>query len=291
MLDDAAGHAQVRPLLPGTAGCLVLVTSRRRLIALDGAQPLALDTLPPDQAVELFLRLARRTPDGAERRHRRRAGPAVRVSAAGHRPARRPPGPPPQLEHHHLHPRSPRPRTGLPNSPPETTPKTERSLPRSGCLTGTPATGSAVPPPDMHPGSGIDAYATAALAGVPSARPARAWRPYTPSTHRRTRSRPLPPARPHPRICPHPDHPPRPRRRPRPGHRTAPGLLPAHRPDSRPPPHPPHPPSPPPVTTAPAAAPTPDQPAPWPGCTPNAPTCWPASARPPPRPSPSASSP
>ncbi len=32
---------------PAAAGCLVLVTSRRRLIALDGAQPLALDTLPP----------------------------------------------------------------------------------------------------------------------------------------------------------------------------------------------------------------------------------------------------
>ncbi len=66
VLDDAAGHAQVGPLLPGTAGCLVLVTSRRRLIALDGAQPLALDTLPPDQAIELFLRLAHRTQDGAD---------------------------------------------------------------------------------------------------------------------------------------------------------------------------------------------------------------------------------
>jgi tetratricopeptide (TPR) repeat protein len=60
VLDDAAGYAQIGPLLPGTAGCLVLVTSRRRLIALDGAQPLALDTLPPDQAVEMFTRLARR---------------------------------------------------------------------------------------------------------------------------------------------------------------------------------------------------------------------------------------
>ena len=66
VLDDAAGHAQVEPLLPGTAGCLVLVTSRHRLIALDGAQPLQLDTLPPEQANELFTRLARRPQDGSD---------------------------------------------------------------------------------------------------------------------------------------------------------------------------------------------------------------------------------
>ena len=37
LLDDAASHEQVRPLLPGTGGSLVLVTSRRRLTALDDA--------------------------------------------------------------------------------------------------------------------------------------------------------------------------------------------------------------------------------------------------------------
>ena len=47
LLDDAAGHEQVRPLLPGTAGSLVLVTSRRRLTALEDAAVISLDTLPP----------------------------------------------------------------------------------------------------------------------------------------------------------------------------------------------------------------------------------------------------
>jgi tetratricopeptide (TPR) repeat protein len=43
-----------------------MVTSRRRLIALDGAEPLSLDTLPPGEARELFTGLARRAPSGAE---------------------------------------------------------------------------------------------------------------------------------------------------------------------------------------------------------------------------------
>lgn len=37
VLDDAAGHDQVRSLLPGTAGSLVLITSRQRLAALEDA--------------------------------------------------------------------------------------------------------------------------------------------------------------------------------------------------------------------------------------------------------------
>ncbi len=60
LLDDAAGHEQVRPLLPGTAGALVLVTSRRHLTALEDAQSISLDTLAPGEAAELLIRLAAR---------------------------------------------------------------------------------------------------------------------------------------------------------------------------------------------------------------------------------------
>jgi tetratricopeptide (TPR) repeat protein/transcriptional regulator with XRE-family HTH domain len=60
LLDDAAGHEQVRPLLPGTAGSLVLVTSRRRLTALEDATVISLDTLPPDEAAALLVQFAAR---------------------------------------------------------------------------------------------------------------------------------------------------------------------------------------------------------------------------------------
>jgi tetratricopeptide (TPR) repeat protein/transcriptional regulator with XRE-family HTH domain len=60
LLDDAASHEQVRPLLPGTAGSLVLVTSRRHLTALEDATAISLDTLPPGQAAALLVRLAAR---------------------------------------------------------------------------------------------------------------------------------------------------------------------------------------------------------------------------------------
>ena len=60
VLDDAAGSDQVRPLLPGAAGCLVLVTSRRRLTALEEAAPISLGTLPPGEAADLLVCLAAR---------------------------------------------------------------------------------------------------------------------------------------------------------------------------------------------------------------------------------------
>ncbi|MDG4773901.1 tetratricopeptide repeat protein [Solwaraspora sp. WMMD792] len=57
VLDNAASVGQVRPLLPGTDTCSVIVTSRSRLSALvarDGGQRLTLDILPEHDAVELL---------------------------------------------------------------------------------------------------------------------------------------------------------------------------------------------------------------------------------------------
>ncbi|HTI23531.1 MAG TPA: BTAD domain-containing putative transcriptional regulator [Kutzneria sp.] len=60
VLDNARAADQVRPLLPGTAGCLVVVTSRddlAGLVARDGARRVRLDPMPPDQAQALLGRL------------------------------------------------------------------------------------------------------------------------------------------------------------------------------------------------------------------------------------------
>jgi tetratricopeptide (TPR) repeat protein/DNA-binding SARP family transcriptional activator len=58
ILDDAAGHDQIRPLLPVAGQCLILITTRRRLPDYPGSRTLTLDVLPVDQAVTLFRQIA-----------------------------------------------------------------------------------------------------------------------------------------------------------------------------------------------------------------------------------------
>ncbi|MFH9725865.1 ATP-binding protein [Streptomyces sp. NPDC017254] len=81
LLDDARGSAQVEPLLPGTPGSMVLVTSRRRLESLTDATPLSLGVLTPDEAVHLIVTKAARPDVTAD-------DPTVRDLAAlcGHLP-------------------------------------------------------------------------------------------------------------------------------------------------------------------------------------------------------------
>ncbi|MFH8452540.1 AfsR/SARP family transcriptional regulator [Streptomyces fungicidicus] len=76
LLDNARDAAQVRPLLPGTAGCAALVTSRVRMTGLAGAHLVDLDVMSPEEALALFTRIVGEERVGAERK------PALDVVAA-----------------------------------------------------------------------------------------------------------------------------------------------------------------------------------------------------------------
>ncbi|WP_219825755.1 AfsR/SARP family transcriptional regulator [Nonomuraea typhae] len=67
VLDNAAGTGQVRPLLPGSAACGVLVTSRARLIGLSGARQVDLEVMGPGVALQLLARIAGEERVAAER--------------------------------------------------------------------------------------------------------------------------------------------------------------------------------------------------------------------------------
>ncbi|MFI7017148.1 BTAD domain-containing putative transcriptional regulator [Streptomyces sp. NPDC050164] len=92
VLDDAACVPQVRPLLPGSPTCRVLVTSRHRLtglVARNGAEPLRLDVLAPQEARALLAavlgeRRVAAEPEAAEELARRcgHLPLALRVAAA-----------------------------------------------------------------------------------------------------------------------------------------------------------------------------------------------------------------
>ncbi|MEV0719689.1 helix-turn-helix domain-containing protein [Asanoa sp. NPDC050611] len=92
LLDNAADADHVRDLLPGAGRSSVVITSRRRMVELDGVQPISLDVLPTAEAAELFVESAGGVRPGDVGEVLRRCGNlplAIRVAAARlrHRPA------------------------------------------------------------------------------------------------------------------------------------------------------------------------------------------------------------
>lgn len=60
VLDNAADESQVRPLLPGSPGCAVIVSSRATLGGLEAVEAMRLDVLEPAAGLELLARVTGR---------------------------------------------------------------------------------------------------------------------------------------------------------------------------------------------------------------------------------------
>jgi len=81
VLDNAADEEQIRPLLPGTPGCVALVTSRRRLAGLPVATRIDVDVFTPAESLEFLATALPAIPAGDD------PGAAARIAArCGHLP-------------------------------------------------------------------------------------------------------------------------------------------------------------------------------------------------------------
>ncbi|MFE3471909.1 BTAD domain-containing putative transcriptional regulator [Streptomyces bacillaris] len=95
VLDNASGAAQVRPLIPGSGGSRLLVTSRRRLADLEGARTLLLGPLDEAGSLELLGSIVGTARVGGEPRAARTvvtvcAGLPLAIRIAGTRLLERP---------------------------------------------------------------------------------------------------------------------------------------------------------------------------------------------------------
>ncbi|MGW6708961.1 BTAD domain-containing putative transcriptional regulator [Streptomyces sp. NPDC054956] len=81
LFDNASDAAQVRPLLPASPGCLVLVTSRARLVELDGAEWISIGVMSPADSLALITETL-----GAERTEREPEAARALAALCGHLP-------------------------------------------------------------------------------------------------------------------------------------------------------------------------------------------------------------